>query len=160
VCGRHLWIAIDQEAGGDDLDAMKGYRLAGCMVLSFGAERLGWAGLGWAVLCCAVLCCVGLGLQDNGTMGAHHLATVALVVLSYMLNVHLLGRCPAAAVAVCPVLRLIGSSHRRCTFMSARVTGRQAWACLMGFCCAAHPATCTSSSGNQCSAMHCSMLMQ
>lgn len=24
-------------------------------------------------------------------MGAHHLATVALVVLSYMLNVHLLG---------------------------------------------------------------------
>jgi hypothetical protein len=43
--------------------------------------------------CCAVLCCdSGLGLRDNGTMGAHHLATVALVVLSYMLNVHLLGR--------------------------------------------------------------------
>eukprot|EP00882_Tetradesmus_deserticola_P019023 GHRQ01020465.1.p2 GENE.GHRQ01020465.1~~GHRQ01020465.1.p2 ORF type:complete len:120 (+),score=51.19 GHRQ01020465.1:984-1343(+) len=34
---------------------------------------------------------MGLGLQDNGTMGAHHLATVALVVLSYMLNVHLVG---------------------------------------------------------------------
>eukprot|EP00878_Enallax_costatus_P008215 GHUV01008588.1.p1 GENE.GHUV01008588.1~~GHUV01008588.1.p1 ORF type:complete len:229 (+),score=38.29 GHUV01008588.1:561-1247(+) len=34
---------------------------------------------------------LGLGLQDNSTMGAHHLATVALVVLSYMLNVHLLG---------------------------------------------------------------------
>jgi hypothetical protein len=54
-----------------------------------------------AVLCCAVhvadprvrsvLCAAGLGLQDNGTMGAHHLATVALVVMSYMLNVHLLG---------------------------------------------------------------------
>ena len=49
------------------------------------------AGLGWAGLCCAVLCCAGLGLQDNGTMGAHHFATVALVVMSYMLNTHLLG---------------------------------------------------------------------
>lgn len=37
------------------------------------------------------MCCTGLGLQDNGTMGAHHLATVALVVMSYLLNVHLLG---------------------------------------------------------------------
>jgi hypothetical protein len=43
-------------------------------------------------VCCAV-CVTGLGLQDNGTMGAHHLATVALVVLSYMLNVHMLGEC-------------------------------------------------------------------
>jgi ceramide synthetase len=34
---------------------------------------------------------LGLGLQDNSTMGAHHIATVALVLLSYMLNVHLLG---------------------------------------------------------------------
>jgi hypothetical protein len=30
-------------------------------------------------------------------MGAHHLATVALVVLSYMLNVHLLGEQEATA---------------------------------------------------------------
>lgn len=34
---------------------------------------------------------LGLGLQDNHTMGAHHIATVALIVLSYLLNVHLLG---------------------------------------------------------------------
>jgi hypothetical protein len=41
----------------------------------------------------------GLGLQDNGTMGAHHLATVALVVLSYMLNVHLVGEWQGLAAA-------------------------------------------------------------
>jgi hypothetical protein len=39
----------------------------------------------------AAIALPGLGLQDNSTMGAHHLATVALVVLSYMLNVHLVG---------------------------------------------------------------------
>eukprot|EP00775_Hariotina_reticulata_P003119 gene3119-3397_t len=34
---------------------------------------------------------LGLGLQDNSTMGAHHLTTIALIGLSYFLNLHLLG---------------------------------------------------------------------
>ncbi|KAF8073226.1 Cers5 [Scenedesmus sp. PABB004] len=34
---------------------------------------------------------LGLGLADTGAMGAHHLATVALIVTSYLLNVHLVG---------------------------------------------------------------------
>lgn len=50
---------------------------------------------------------LGLGLADNSTMRAHHIATVALVVLSYMLNVHLLGLMVFAVLNVSsPLLHL------------------------------------------------------
>jgi hypothetical protein len=47
----------------------------------------------------------GLGLQDGGTMGVHHLATVALIVLSYMLSVHYLGACVLLCRAQCGAVR-------------------------------------------------------
>lgn len=35
--------------------------------------------------------CSGLGLADSTTMAYHHWATVALIVVSYLLNMHLPG---------------------------------------------------------------------
>eukprot|EP00877_Chromochloris_zofingiensis_P001597 jgi/Chrzof1/11438/Cz05g36210.t1 len=34
---------------------------------------------------------LGLGLQDGGSMGLHHVATISLVLISYFLNLHHLG---------------------------------------------------------------------